>query len=367
MYRPTDNTQIDTNANWTLYDPIVNYGIIAVSVDTYQIKIGDGVNNWSDLPFVGSTTISGKNVQTNRLPQNNEILVYQGTPDKWMYHIQGVFDTAENWEANNDVFPTFALLIETNNITFEPTSRFKISDGETESHLLPWSGFDIDKTSFPTGYSLEFNGTNFEAASYLPMYQCPESATPTGTKYARDDGTWYDFASIYVTGESTVTNENIVVYDGTTGFQIKDSGISINDILLDDGTQDDTFIINVNNGPTLKNVSGELHIRNTLDTDYQNLRCKSIYSEFSTCVQISLGGFPTESTSVTLSSDGTYLYVDGNKIIDIYHDGHGCGFDADTLDGYHAEEFATPGDVSEFATAGDIASQAIAYAIIFGG
>jgi hypothetical protein len=42
----------DTKANWEQYDPIIAAGEIAVQTDTYQIKTGDGLKKWSELPFV---------------------------------------------------------------------------------------------------------------------------------------------------------------------------------------------------------------------------------------------------------------------------------------------------------------------------
>ena len=66
-----------------------------------------------------------------------------------------------------------------------------------------------------------------------------------------------------------------------------------------------------------------------------------------------VGGFPTEATTVTLTSDGTDLFSDGNKVWTEYNDGTGSGLDADTLDGMHSTAFAT-GPVS--AIAGNLVS-----------
>jgi hypothetical protein len=41
----------DTEANWQLYNPVLLKGEIAFSTDIYNIKIGDGVSAWSDLPY----------------------------------------------------------------------------------------------------------------------------------------------------------------------------------------------------------------------------------------------------------------------------------------------------------------------------
>ena len=52
----------DTAANWTAADPILAQGEMGLETDTRLFKIGDGINNWSDLDYglVGMpTTIDG--------------------------------------------------------------------------------------------------------------------------------------------------------------------------------------------------------------------------------------------------------------------------------------------------------------------
>ena len=41
----------DTEANWQLYNPILLKGEVAFSTDNYNLKIGDGVSHWADLPY----------------------------------------------------------------------------------------------------------------------------------------------------------------------------------------------------------------------------------------------------------------------------------------------------------------------------
>lgn len=41
----------DTEANWLLYNPVLLKGEIAFSTDIYNIKIGNGVSRWKDLPY----------------------------------------------------------------------------------------------------------------------------------------------------------------------------------------------------------------------------------------------------------------------------------------------------------------------------
>ena len=65
----------------------------------------------------------------------------------------------------------------------------------------------------------------------------------------------------------------------------------------------------------------------------------SIESDYASFGTVYVGGFPTEATTVTLTSDGTDLFSDGNKVWTQYNDGSGSGLDADTLDGHHADTF----------------------------
>lgn len=41
----------DTAENWTAADPILAQGEMGIETDTRLFKIGDGVNNWSDLEY----------------------------------------------------------------------------------------------------------------------------------------------------------------------------------------------------------------------------------------------------------------------------------------------------------------------------
>jgi len=43
----------DTGANWTTSNPILASGEIGINLDTYQFKIGDGINTWALLPYGG--------------------------------------------------------------------------------------------------------------------------------------------------------------------------------------------------------------------------------------------------------------------------------------------------------------------------
>jgi hypothetical protein len=60
----------DTEQNWTTNNPVLASGEIAFSTDQYNIKIGDGVSNWSSLEYLtannSSITIDNKaNIDTS--------------------------------------------------------------------------------------------------------------------------------------------------------------------------------------------------------------------------------------------------------------------------------------------------------------
>ena len=50
------NTKIvsrnDISSNWTQANPILLLGEIGVETDTNKLKVGNGVNNWNDLPYM---------------------------------------------------------------------------------------------------------------------------------------------------------------------------------------------------------------------------------------------------------------------------------------------------------------------------
>jgi len=44
----------DTLVNWTNANPVLGLGEPSVVSDTGQMKVGDGVTRWVDLPYVGT-------------------------------------------------------------------------------------------------------------------------------------------------------------------------------------------------------------------------------------------------------------------------------------------------------------------------
>ncbi len=49
----------DTAAVWTLANPILAEGEIGIETDTNQVKIGNGLAHWNELPYFGGTSATG--------------------------------------------------------------------------------------------------------------------------------------------------------------------------------------------------------------------------------------------------------------------------------------------------------------------
>ena len=94
MFRPQDDVIVETPSNWAIYNPIIPYGIIAVNSDGSGIKIGNGVDKWADISYVSGVALRNKSIQSNRDPTNNELLIFCSAQDKWVYRLQGCFDTS---------------------------------------------------------------------------------------------------------------------------------------------------------------------------------------------------------------------------------------------------------------------------------
>lgn len=49
----------NTSSNWTTVNPKLLAGEPGVELDTGQMKVGDGIRQWNDLPYVGTGEGSG--------------------------------------------------------------------------------------------------------------------------------------------------------------------------------------------------------------------------------------------------------------------------------------------------------------------
>ena len=48
------------STDWSTVNPLLSQGELAVELDTYRFKIGDGINNWNSLPYggIGALTVN---------------------------------------------------------------------------------------------------------------------------------------------------------------------------------------------------------------------------------------------------------------------------------------------------------------------
>ena len=49
----------DTSTNWSSINPVLYAGEPGVETNTGQIKVGDGIRTWNQLPYVGSGGTTG--------------------------------------------------------------------------------------------------------------------------------------------------------------------------------------------------------------------------------------------------------------------------------------------------------------------
>lgn len=60
----------DTKANWILTNPILSKGELGIEIDTFKIKIGNGVDEYSKLPYLSNGTVS--RIETKKVTATEE-------------------------------------------------------------------------------------------------------------------------------------------------------------------------------------------------------------------------------------------------------------------------------------------------------
>ncbi len=190
--RPSEQFVFLTEAEWVLLDPVLPANIFAVSTDNGRSRLGDGVNNWSDLHSASSLTIGNKLLQSDRDPNNNEMVIFCSTEDKWIFRLVGCFITVTECLTLSTVYPKFTFIIEVNDATSIPTGRFKMGDGTNGFDDLPWFGQDFAANDYSVGEAPVFNGTAFSPTIVMTNDILQAAASPVG-KFHRDDGTWSYF------------------------------------------------------------------------------------------------------------------------------------------------------------------------------
>ncbi len=76
----------DLSTHWSSFNPILSQGEIAVELDTFQLKIGDGNLHWNDLPYASGSQIHNladlSDIDITNLV-NGSLLVYSSSTNKW--------------------------------------------------------------------------------------------------------------------------------------------------------------------------------------------------------------------------------------------------------------------------------------------
>ena len=134
----------DTTANWTRVNPILDDGEPGLNIDTNQIKYGDGITVWVDLPLAssGNTLIDGSYVVSLNsygqlvLPEDNDNISYlignnvslqtgYGTT-QWSFDNTGRITLPIGWEITDHngspIFASVATSGSYNDLSNKPTS-----------------------------------------------------------------------------------------------------------------------------------------------------------------------------------------------------------------------------------------------------
>jgi hypothetical protein len=78
------------NSNqWTLQNPILAQGELAVELDTSKFKIGDGIKTWNQLPYVDNQNKIGFLTDVYAVdPDDGSVLVYNASINKWVATVE---------------------------------------------------------------------------------------------------------------------------------------------------------------------------------------------------------------------------------------------------------------------------------------
>lgn len=75
----------DTAANWTAVNPVLKAGEAGYEIDFRRLKIGDGVSNWSQLPYVsGGGSLGTLSDVDATAKTDGSVLYYDGTQAKFL-------------------------------------------------------------------------------------------------------------------------------------------------------------------------------------------------------------------------------------------------------------------------------------------
>ena len=74
-----------TAAQWTVINPVLAQGEMAVELDTGKFKIGDGIKDWNALPYPSNIGTLGSITDISAVnPDDGSVLVYDININKWV-------------------------------------------------------------------------------------------------------------------------------------------------------------------------------------------------------------------------------------------------------------------------------------------
>lgn len=172
----------DSSSEWSSINPILSSGEFGLNLDTGFIKIGDGFNNWNDLPYFISNGLLGLNSSTD-----GEIAIFDGTTGQILKNSGVLIDSSGNISATN-----LSGINTGDTIATTGTILFGRGDGSGSGPIQ----------EIILGTNLSMSGNTLNAAV----------------------GGGGD-----VTGASSSTDNAIVRFDSTSGKLIQDSLVIIDD------------------------------------------------------------------------------------------------------------------------------------------
>lgn len=72
------------STQWTISNPVLAQGEMAVETDTQGFKIGDGINPWNNLPYSNVNQLEDLNNIIAISPDDGAVLVYDISINKWV-------------------------------------------------------------------------------------------------------------------------------------------------------------------------------------------------------------------------------------------------------------------------------------------
>ena len=79
---------------WKKNNPLLAAGEPGYELDTHKVKIGDGINFWNDLPYIGEHNIINYSSHNEFPPIGNINYIYKASDENMLYH----------WDEKNEIY-----------------------------------------------------------------------------------------------------------------------------------------------------------------------------------------------------------------------------------------------------------------------